>query len=318
MILRIIQNVSISQTTEKKGAVSLWQRIAMMEDSRSAERGPLDHYQPWDPKRVGFAAPQIGPLDLRQKYGFTRPVINASQYAQYTDPPSSGGYGYSPANLIVTIHYSNPAATVDGCPNVVDFYADEPYTNGGWGMQDIINVADYVHTRGKKFGVGEQGTLLMIPSTARTYFNEHVVSHLDFVTYTNYQNLYSGSGDNDQRPTWTTLRNNYGAKFDRVWISSVKDGFEYSSLGDEYSNLLGHASNLGINIALFYCGPGRDYQGAGTQRQLDSFCSAARAHGWLRKFVKEIEQHWCCETQVYNPDTCYLHDSIETGNIVEV
>ena len=283
---------------------------------RTGPWGALDHYQPWDPKRVGFASPQIGPLDLRQKYGFRRPVIGPDDYTQYTNPPSSGGFGYDPADLIVTIGYSNPAATVNGCPNVVDFYTDEPYTNGGWGMNDIITVADCVHSLNKKFGVGEQALLLLYPSTARTQFNNYVVPHLDFVTYTNYQKHSASGGDDDQRDAWTELRNTYGAKFDRVWISSVKDGLEYSTLGDEYLNLLGHASNLGIGIALFYCGIG-DYQGAGTQRQLDSFCSAARNQGWLRKYVKQIEQHWCCDTQQYNPETCYMRDSSETGYIVE-
>lgn len=279
--------------------------------SRTGPWGALDHYAPWDPKRIGFLHPQNSPLELRQKYGFTRPYVDGNDFTLYTNPPASGGYGYNAADLLAGIYYTHPSLDMDQCPGVEEFYVDEPYTAAGWGMQDIINVADYVHGRNKRFGVGEQASLLLYPSSARTYFNQSVVPHLDFVTYTNYQKHSASGGDDDQRDSWTELRNTYGTKFDRVWISSVKDGLEYSTLGDEYSNLLGHASNLGITIAMFF-------QGGGTQRQLDSFCSAARNNGWLRKFVKEIQQNWCCDTQQYNPDTCYMRDSFETGRIVEL
>lgn len=280
---------------------------------RTGPWGAVDHYEPNGLKKLGIAVPQISPQELRQKWGFTRPLIGLGEYSQYVNT-----YGYMSSDLLVAIDRVNPGATIDSCPGVVEFWADEPYTNSGWAMDDIINVANYVHSRGKKFGVGEQGSLLMYPSTAKTYFENHVAPLLDYITYTNYQNISASSGDNDQRDTWTALRGNYSSKFDRVWISSVKDSREYSSLGDEYPNLLGHASNLGIDIALFYAGGGLDYSGAGTQRQLEAFCDAAWRQGWLRKFVKQVEQVWCCLTTTYYFDDCELISTTETGVVMEV
>jgi hypothetical protein len=203
---------------------------------------------------------------------------------------------------MVAIDKSNPGLTLDNCPDAVEFYTDEPITAQLWGMQDIINVADSVHARGKKYGVSEQGILLFVDSDMRTYFNEHVVPHLDFITYSNYVDHYDGGGD-DQRPSWTRLKSVYGSKFDRVWISSTADY-------DEYADLLGHASNLGINTVFFYAD-------GGSQQQLDHFCTAG-CGGWLRKFVQEVDQTWCCTTTTYNPETCELTGVYPTGNIVEI
>jgi len=96
----------------------------------------------------------------------------------------------------------------------------------------------------------------------------------------------------------------YGSKFDRVWISSTADN-------GEYANLIGHASNLGINIIFFF----GQY---GTQQQLESFCDYERGWGWQRKFVQEVLQMWCCTTTTYNPETCEMNSVTPTGNIVEI
>lgn len=162
---------------------------------RTGPWGSLDHYEPNDPKRLGFAAPQVVPLELRTKWGFRRQEINPGDYSLYTEspPPSGNGYGYTPADLMVRIdHYSNAGATIDACPFAEEFYADEPLTNGGWSMQHIIDVGDHCHLRGKKFGVGEQAWILFVSSSNQTYFHDYVMPHLDFVTYTNYVNVVTG------------------------------------------------------------------------------------------------------------------------------
>jgi hypothetical protein len=271
--------------------------------------GSFDHYLAQDGKSIGYWFSPNGPVQLRQTYGFKRAVINEYEYATYVNT-----YGYLPENLLVNIDKTNPGATIDACPGVTEYYTDEPITGKLWGQLDIINVADCAHSRGKHYGVGEQGTFLFAPpNEALTYFNSTVIPHLDFITYTNYENWNSTQTNTpDQRPTWTYMKQFYGVKFDRVWISSFKDSRDWHSGDDEYANLLGHASNLGINIVFFFAD-------AGTQRQLESFCDSGwRSGGWLRKFVQQVMQKWCCTTLLYDPGTCYLLSVTPFGGLVEL
>lgn len=276
--------------------------------SRTGPFGGLDHYMTGSGKMLGFWQ---GPFasQLREKYGFNRAVIWPGEYNQYVYE-----YKYAPENLVVNIDKAVAESTVSQCPGVVEFITDEPYTKKLWHHEDVIALADYLHKKGKKYGIGEQGFFLFAPpNSALTYFNNTVMQHLDFVTFSNYEDWGTNTWYPDQRDTWTYMKQFYGAKFDRVWISSYKDSRDWHpSVADEYALLLGHASNLGINIAYLF-------SDGGTQRQLDSFCSAAwHSGGWLRRFDKEAQQNWCCQTRTYNPETCYMIAVFLTGRIVEV
>jgi hypothetical protein len=78
--------------------------------------------------------------------------------------------------------------------------------------------------------------------------------------------------------------------------------------------LFGHANNIGLNKLRIYV---QDDYGL-PDRRVDILCESARNNAWLRKFVKEVQQTWCCTTQTYNPDSCSLEGTNETGNTVEV
>jgi hypothetical protein len=258
-------------------------RIAV---SRIGPYGSLDHYLAQSGKRIGHNSTIGTPGSLRRTYGFNSSEVTTTDYPSYVDS------GYAIANLMVAVAYEYRWNTLTVCSTATEFYIDEPITHQTWSFQAIIEFADSVHKLGKRIGVGEQNVFLIYYSQ---YFDLQVVPYLDFVTSSSYTG--------DQRDDWSTFRNRYGSKFDRVWISSTEDD------GD-YANLLGHANNLGINTVFFY-GDG------GTQQQLNSFCEYARGSGWLRKFVQEVLQMWCCTTTTWNPGTCELNSTTPTGYIVE-
>jgi hypothetical protein len=72
----------------------------------------------------------------------------------------------------------------------------------------------------------------------------------------------------DQRPSWSDMRNLFGAKFAMTWVHGG---------GDEYDILLGHARNLGLTGIWVY------HEGPIPGDKMEAFLAAAVKHGWLRR-----------------------------------
>lgn len=106
---------------------------------------------------------------------------------------------------------------------------------------------------------------------------------------------------------WTWLNNNSGGLFNFSWIKTREPV-------DRMNLLFGHANNIGLSKLRIYV---EDSFGL-PDRRVDILCDTAWHNGWLRKFVKQIQQTWCCTTQTYDPESCYLESTTETGSIVEV
>ena len=151
-------------------------RIAV---GRIGPYGSLDHYLAQSGKRIGFNQTIGTPGSLRRTYGFNSANITDVQLTEYDTA------GYAPESLMVAISKTNPGGSIDACPGAVEFYVDEPMTSQGYSIQDLVDMANYVHQRGKKFGVGEQGHMLFFGGQMQADFNQYVVPLLDFITYTN-------------------------------------------------------------------------------------------------------------------------------------
>lgn len=247
--------------------------------------GGLDHYLPNNSKMTGFWVNSFN-SDFKQKYGFSRITL------PYYDAQSAinAGFAVGSIQLAFNWHEYQQAALVDGG----EYYTDEPFTTAGASVGDIATVANYLHARGKRFGIGEQRG--MFTDGGGLAILDTIMPYLDFITHTNYVG--------DQRDIWTIGRNRYGSKFDMVWIKPAED------LG-ELDQLFGHANNLGISKAFMYADPV-------SESDKSAFCEKAWRQGWLRRFDLERQDKWCCPMQIFDSSVCELDSSTLTGQIVEV
>lgn len=105
--------------------------------------------------------------------------------------------------------------------------------------------------------------------------------------------------DGDQRNLWSGFRNYVGIRNPSNWIHTRRDQT------NEFSQLIGHANNLGINSLWLFIG------GDGIPANVPTFCDKSWRNGWLRKFERYycIEWHcnYGCECDPSDPGDWYVY-----------
>lgn len=244
------------------------------------------HYEPVPGKTV-CVWPDEWSVDrmrhLRIQYGFSSVFVgaDASQYANALQA------GFTPATIVVGISGENYRYAVDSLPASI-YYLDEPVEHNCYGEptagylyspQELADRRDYIHTHrpGALFGIG---------GYKRCSHNRIAATFADLMLYPSYMNwddlgiplcnVNIGWGDavespwlpgnSDQRNSWTSMRQVYGAKFSNTWIHGG---------GDEYDLLFPHATALGLT------GMWQFNRAPIDSARLEAFCMAAWQSGWL-------------------------------------
>jgi hypothetical protein len=268
--------------------------------------GAVDHY-----------APKVGKLLTLNEYDSSRFSYDKNHWgfgvlqivAANIDAATAAGF--AAANLIIGISPIGWSQAVDQAlsKGVTQFYIDEPYGQEAY-YRDARN---YIYARGGVLTSSDWDTqwgTLCLPSGFPRLQNlknlaREVAPYQNIGCNSSFED--SACGVDDPRNQWTWLKNNSGGLFNFAWIKTREPV-------DRMNLLFGHANNIGLSKLRIYV---EDSYGL-PDRRVDVLCDTAWRNGWLRKFVKEIRQTWCCTTQTYDPETCYLESMTETGNVVEV
>ncbi len=111
----------------------------------------------------------------------------------------------------------------------------------------------------------------------------------------------------DQRTKWSDWNNQFGSKFNSLWISGPSDE-------DEFSLLIGHAQNMSKSIInLWFDDNSTD---AESWNWIYSFCNQS----WLNFFIDRFERKYTYEwTYIGNGDACtdYQITSWTLTNIID-
>jgi hypothetical protein len=244
------------------------------------------HYEPVPGKTIG-----VFPYDwslqwmsyLRTQYGFSGVFVGAD-LTQYNNALQAG---FSPANIMVGISIDSYIYAVKNLPAGF-YYIDEAVEHDCYGhptaarlytTQELATCGDTVHyyRPGAKFVIG---------GYKRCSHNRIAATYADLIMYSSYKNwddfglpichVNLGWGDewedpwipgsDDQRTSWTSMRQTFGTKYSITWIHGG---------GDEYDLLFPHANTLGLTGLWQYNGALPD------SARLESFCTAAWQNGWL-------------------------------------
>jgi hypothetical protein len=228
--------------------------------------------------------------ELRTRYGFNYVIARALR-EQY-DPAIQAGF--PPANIMVRFWYGYATTAVDSfdSPN---YYVDEavehncagePSADPVHNPTELAAIRDYIHTHrpNAKFISG---------GYKRCSHFQILASYVDKIMYTSYMNWTEFSipvcnpnlgwgdawerpwltGGSDQSPSWTHMKNSFGAKFTMTWIRGRED---------EYSALIPLANSLGLEgLWLFHNEP------IDTTLLLN-FCNAAWQNGWMIRIADAL------------------------------
>jgi len=246
------------------------------------------HYEAIPGRLVGIL-PQDWSVEnltrLRLEYGFSGVYIHATQdlyEAAITAgfPPASimaGLWGDEYESFVTSIHagfyYIDEPAEHDcyGQPSGTRFYSPE----------ELAARTHYIHYY-------RPGSRMVISGYKRCSHNLLAATNADVFMFSSYQHWSSTglpvchvnmgyadeweapwiSGGSDQRSDWTDFREELGGRFAMSWIHGG---------GDEYDQLFGHATNLGLEGVWIYNGspPG--------PARLEEICTAAAKYGWMRR-----------------------------------
>lgn len=222
---------------------------------------------------------------LRTQYGFSSIFVGADAL-HYANALQAG---FTPATIIVGISGENYRYAADSLP-AGTYYLDEPVEHDCYGYptagylyspQELAARRDYIHSH-------RPGALFAIGGYKRCSHNRIAATYADLMLYPSYMNwdelgipachVNIGWGDDwenpwlpgnsDQRNSWTSMRQVYGAKFSNTWIHGG---------GDEYDVLFAHATTLGLT------GMWQFNRAPIDSARLVSFCVAAWQNGWLQR-----------------------------------
>lgn len=254
----------------------------------------FDHYEPKQGKILGLWANhntgQQEWTEYRTRWGFTQQLFESTAYGELG--------GYSKANCLVPIPnfstYQSAILNSDSC----NYYVDEPFEQERFSMAQLLEVAYFLNTY-------RPYSLLYISSySPPSWVYDYVLDHTNntLIMYDKYEG--------DQRSMWSTFRNHYGTLNPANWIHTNTDLYEFSQL-------IGHATNLGINTLWFFIG-----NSGGHPSNVPSFSDAAWRSGWLRKFEQYFRIEWhCdygCDCDPSDPDVWYVYKVWLTGGFREV
>lgn len=272
------------------------------------------HFEPKDGKVVGiwpYDYDSTNLYNLRTKWGYSGLMVRTSNL--YDLAISNG---FSKENLMFNIHhefgtteYINWVANND-CGY---YYFDEPVDHACWSNGDrrllydwefsIIN--DVINTY-------RPNSDFVISGYKRCDHLDYAVSNTDIIMYSEYDEWDQvtfpcdtdmrwgpsiekawAEGDNDQRSSWTAMKMEYGPKFNTTWINA----YEIT----EYTELFGHAANLGMNNIWIYAAT-KDGNPVAHYDNFEGFSDAAFKAGYLRKFVTDYRIEWRC--RYFDPCDC--------------
>jgi hypothetical protein len=220
---------------------------------------------------------------LKQRYGIVETLVDpdTNQYQ------SAIVAGYSVDDLLVSI-WNDYIQQIDEFP-AGGYFIDEPEEHDCSGHstthlytpEEMALRQAYIQTR-------RPGSEFVITGYKRCSHNRIAAAYVDVIMYSAYQNWDEFSlpichvnmgwgdeyerpwipGNQDQRNSWTSMRNVFGTKFSKSWVTAA---------GDEYANLLQHATALGLSAVWIY----DPYPFDSTF--FESFCDIAWQNGWLNR-----------------------------------
>ena len=223
---------------------------------------------------------------FRHHYGFNAALVTPYQ----TDYDSARAAGFPPSSLMMDVvadHYQ----TVVQKYEAGWYYIDEPVEHDCWGHSTSgapLRTPTELASRRDFIRQVRPGAQFVISGYKRCSHLRGAGPACDIIMYASYHhwrklsftlcNVNMGWGDKreagwttsggDQRPSWTDMRQVFGAKFGMTWVHGG---------GDEYDILLGHALNLGLTgVWVYHDGPIPD-------DKMEQFLAAAVKHGWLRR-----------------------------------
>jgi len=260
----------------------------LLSSTTHAYAGGNYHYEPVPGKTIG-----VYPFEwtvqwmsyLRTQYGFSS-VFVGTDLAQYNNALQAG---FAPATIMVGTGIEGYVYAVKNLPAAA-YYIDEPVEHDCYGhptagrlysTQELASCRDTVHYYGP-------GAKFIIGGYKRCSHNRIAATYADLIMYSSYKNwdefglpichvnMGWGNewenpwipGSEDQRNSWTSMRQTFGTKYSITWIHGG---------GDEYDLLFAHANTLGLTGLWQYNGTLPD------SARLETFCTAAWQNGWLAR-----------------------------------
>lgn len=214
--------------------------------------------------------------DLKYRWGFNY-ITFGPQYS-HDKFNMAKQVGYSPStNIMIVLHqdYYPEATQYEKC---WAYYLDEP--------ADKQIPFDKVQTMRTFFKTYSPNSPFIISGYKRNSdlinYTNSLADKVLFSSYIHWREVWgvwvSWPLNPDQRDDWTDMRNLFGNKFSMTWINAYQDL-------SEYNQLLGHASNLGLEgIWLFQIDTGPEAD----DNNINSFCTAAVVGGYLYPNYQQV------------------------------
>ncbi len=223
---------------------------------------------------------------LREVFGFNCAVIPGAR-----DPYRAAlDAGFTPSSIVIAFGHGDGHAAVDSFDTFI-YYTDEavehdcagnPSAGTLYTPSELAALRDYIHLR-------RPGARFVSGGYKRCSHFRTLVTYTDKIMFTSYvdwtefsvavcnPNLGWGDawerpwlpGANDQSPSWSWMRSNFGTKFSMTWLRGRSD---------EYDTLLPLANALELEGLFLYHGEPID-----TTLLLD-FCNAAWHNGWMYRY----------------------------------
>lgn len=177
--------------------------------------------------------------------------------------------------------------TIQATKPVWAYYVDEQ------GQQHSCSVVEYWFSSVRQYLNNNGGSSIKIIAGETT--------PEDFDCYDQYVNTimctwygyYVWPLTNDQRSRWTDFRTAWNSKFNLTWVSSRLDN-------TEFDNLIGHASNLGLDGVWLY----QEDDGQASEATERSRINNFSFYGWKWGYLNRIERKWVYMYECENQDPC--------------
>ncbi|MGE5679316.1 MAG: hypothetical protein ACM34K_00410 [Bacillota bacterium] len=209
---------------------------------------------------------------LHYKWGFNY-LLFCRQDNEFNLAAASG---FPAENLLVQVLPNNYQANMDKYKNsIYGYYCDEPCENG----YDFNAMSTY------RSNIAPE-TKWITSSFRRISCTNSIVNSADYILFSSYVHWWqilpnvwvSYPVKPDQRPDWSDMKSRFGNKFQMTWIGAHMDA-------SEYSNLTGHAANLGLKGLWLY--QLEDATDDASDDNLSQYCYWAWRNGFLKRFERK-------------------------------